>query len=251
MAPLPGTKKSILSISHRGASKYAPENTHASYNLAWQLGSDAIELDIRETSDKKIVCSHDDDLFRVTGQKKIISKLRYSEIKDLEVGSWKLKKYRDEKIPLLSEVLSNAPKNKKIFIEIKYHLQRVRELIKIIESNIEFKQCHFLCFSPDVIAKLNEKAPTIKATLNLRPDSCNYDLKKIDELIVKSKSHGVSLQIRSLRDVKLLEQIKKLGHFSIAWTVNHKVLIKNLMKTKIDGIITDDPKKVITVLKNI
>ena len=116
MAPLPGTKKSILSISHRGASKYAPENTHASYNLAWQLGSDAIELDIRETSDKKIVCSHDDDLFRVTGQKKIISKLRYSEIKDLEVGSWKLKKYRDEKIPLLSEVLSNAPKNKKIFI---------------------------------------------------------------------------------------------------------------------------------------
>ncbi len=91
MALLPGTKKSILSISHRGASKYAPENTHASYNLAWQLGSDAIELDIRETSDKKIVCSHDDDLFRVTGQKKIISKLRYSEIKDLEVGSWKLK----------------------------------------------------------------------------------------------------------------------------------------------------------------
>jgi len=91
VALLPGTKKSILSISHRGASKYAPENTHASYNLAWQLGSDAIELDIRETSDKKIVCSHDDDLFRVTGQKKIISKLRYSEIKDLEVGSWKLK----------------------------------------------------------------------------------------------------------------------------------------------------------------
>ena len=50
VARLPGTKKPLI-ISHRGASKNAPENTMAAYNLAWELNSDGIELDIRETAD--------------------------------------------------------------------------------------------------------------------------------------------------------------------------------------------------------
>ena len=242
VARLPGTKKPLI-ISHRGASKNAPENTMAAYNLAWELNSDGIELDIRETADKKIVCSHDDDLFRVSNKKLKISNLKHSQLKKIDVGSWKDKKYIQEEIPLLKDVLSNIPTNKKVFIERKYHRQRPKKLIKIIESNIKFSQCHFLCFSPEIIKKLNAKAPSIKATLNLRPDDFDNNLNKITKIIKKSKSYGVSLQIRSVKDVTLVKEIKSLGFYCLAWTVNHKTLIKNLIKTKVDGIITDDPEK--------
>ena len=54
-------------IAHRGESYDAPENTLASFNLAWKRGgADACELDIHLTSDGKLIVIHDPDTFRVT-----------------------------------------------------------------------------------------------------------------------------------------------------------------------------------------
>src|SRR5688500_13124508 len=46
-------------VAHRGASHDAPENTLASFRLAWEQGADAIEGDFRLTRDGEIVCIHD------------------------------------------------------------------------------------------------------------------------------------------------------------------------------------------------
>ncbi len=40
-----------LAIAHRGASAYAPENTLAAFNLAFEMGADGIELDVELTQD--------------------------------------------------------------------------------------------------------------------------------------------------------------------------------------------------------
>ena len=41
--------------SHRGESKYAPENTMSAYYLAYLVGSDGIETDLRKTKDDVLV----------------------------------------------------------------------------------------------------------------------------------------------------------------------------------------------------
>ena len=51
-APLP------LVIAHRGASSDAPENTAAAFEAAIALGVDAVELDVRRTSDGVLVVHH-------------------------------------------------------------------------------------------------------------------------------------------------------------------------------------------------
>jgi len=46
-------------IAHRGASKAERENTIAAFGLAGSMGSDAVELDVRRTSDGLLVVHHD------------------------------------------------------------------------------------------------------------------------------------------------------------------------------------------------
>jgi glycerophosphoryl diester phosphodiesterase len=38
-------------VAHRGASIEAPENTLASVELAWQIGADAVEIDVQLSRD--------------------------------------------------------------------------------------------------------------------------------------------------------------------------------------------------------
>ena len=49
-------------IAHRGASKYAPENTMSAFMLAHQMGAHHIECDVILCADKVPIVIHDDDL---------------------------------------------------------------------------------------------------------------------------------------------------------------------------------------------
>ena len=48
-----------LLLGHRGASRYAPENTFAAFDLALEHGCDGFEFDVRYTSDARAVVCHD------------------------------------------------------------------------------------------------------------------------------------------------------------------------------------------------
>src|SRR6056300_610029 len=78
-----------LIVAHRGASYDAPENTLPAFELAWKQGADAVEGDFLLTGDGKIVCFHDKDTKRLTGQKMDISKTSFADLQKLDVGKWK------------------------------------------------------------------------------------------------------------------------------------------------------------------
>ena len=54
-------------VAHRGASYLAPENTVAAVELAWQLDSDAVEIDVRLSSDDQVMVIHDYTTGRTAG----------------------------------------------------------------------------------------------------------------------------------------------------------------------------------------
>ena len=53
-------------IAHRGASGHRPEHTLGSYELAFRLGADSVELDVVATKDGVLVCRHDLELSKTT-----------------------------------------------------------------------------------------------------------------------------------------------------------------------------------------
>ena len=55
-----------LVIGHRGASGYRPEHTASAYELAFELGADAVEPDIVATRDGILVLRHENDISATT-----------------------------------------------------------------------------------------------------------------------------------------------------------------------------------------
>ncbi|WP_213815938.1 glycerophosphodiester phosphodiesterase family protein [Glaciihabitans sp. dw_435] len=59
------TKRPLV-IAHRGASGYRPEHSRAAYELAIELGADALEPDIVSTRDGVLVLRHDNEISGTT-----------------------------------------------------------------------------------------------------------------------------------------------------------------------------------------
>ena len=58
--------KKTLVWAHRGAGKYAPENTLPAFQKAIEMGADGIELDVQMTKDNQCVVIHDETIKRVS-----------------------------------------------------------------------------------------------------------------------------------------------------------------------------------------
>ncbi len=88
----------MITIGHRGASGYEPENTLVSFKKALALGVDAVELDVHLSKDGYVVVIHDKWVNRTTNGMGLIAHKTFNEFKKLDAGN-------GEKIPTLPEVL--------------------------------------------------------------------------------------------------------------------------------------------------
>ena len=79
----------------------------------------------------------------------------------------------------------------------------------------------------------------------------NYDVNRIKQEIAISNSDGISVHIDSKESIKLVEKLKNERLFVLTWTVNDKRFMNKLIEAKVDGIITDYPKKLAKILGKI
>ena len=73
-------------FAHRGASGTAPENTLPAFAAALAAGADRLEMDVHLTADEEVIVLHDEGVERTTDGAGPASKMRLSEIKDLDAG---------------------------------------------------------------------------------------------------------------------------------------------------------------------
>jgi len=83
-------------IAHRGDSYNAPESTLPAYQLACEVGSDYLEVDLQRSKDGKLIAVHDNNLRRKTNIDEIfperadepVSSFTWKELQQLDAGSW-------------------------------------------------------------------------------------------------------------------------------------------------------------------
>jgi len=132
-------KHTPLIVAHRGSSARAPENTLAAFQQALRDRADAVELDIRMTSDDEIVVVHDVTLDRTTDGRGRVSHRSLSELKSLSAGSWFHRRFSSETIPTLTEVLDLLNGQMGVNIEIKkgprrQHRRLIEQVVRIIDD---------------------------------------------------------------------------------------------------------------------
>src|SRR5437762_10196522 len=112
----PGT---CFRIAHRGASGRAPENTHAAFAAALELGVDAIELDCQLSADGVPVVIHDETLERTTSGIGPVRATPWKELACLDAGAWSGAAFAGERIPRLDDVLTQLDGRVVLNVEIK------------------------------------------------------------------------------------------------------------------------------------
>lgn len=224
-------------IAHRGSSYTAPENTVASAMLAWEHNSDAVECDIHLSGDGRIVVSHDANTKRASGENLIIKNTVSSDLRKLDVGSFKNEKYRGEKIPWLEEIIATVPASKELVIEIKCGPEVLPELKKVIGSSPKDRKFVFIAFDFN----------TISLTKEAFPGNACYWLCSNQELLQRNiglakdkKLDGFSLSYNIITE-SVAQQIRKLNLELFTWTVDDPDEARRLIALGVKGITTNRP----------
>jgi glycerophosphoryl diester phosphodiesterase len=112
-------KRPVQVACHRGASRYAPENTLPAYTTAYAMRADYVEFDVRPSSDGKYFLLHDGRLDRTTNQKGPIRDFPAATIATLDAGSWFSRTFAGTRVPTLDEFLSAVPPEVQLYFDAK------------------------------------------------------------------------------------------------------------------------------------
>ncbi len=111
--------KRVIVIAHRGANKFAPENTLAAFRKAIELECDYVELDVRRTKDGALVLMHDNTVDHRTDGKGKVEELTLAEIKALDAGIKHGAQWAGERVPTLDEALAECKGKIKVYVDNK------------------------------------------------------------------------------------------------------------------------------------
>ena len=229
-------------LAHRGGSLESYENTIESFEYAIKLGCKYIETDVQLSSDGKPYIFHDDSIIRLTGKDLIFNNLHSNEIDQIRI-------FDNLKIPLLEDVLLKFP-DTYFQIDVKTDEVAMPALEVIHQTRSEERVC-IASFSSHRLARVRKEYPDI--CLSMGP-------KEILRLILSSyglyrkKVHGDCLQVpiyhRGLKIVtkRFINFIHSKGLKIVVWTINDEETMKKLFEMGVDGVITDEPKKLFKLI---
>lgn len=104
---------------HRGASRYAPENTFPAFEAAYRLHADFVEFDVRPSSDGRFFLLHDAQLNRTTNGKGPIRQADSGTIEALDAGGWFGRPFAGTRVPSLEAFLSAVPPDVRLYFDAK------------------------------------------------------------------------------------------------------------------------------------
>jgi glycerophosphoryl diester phosphodiesterase len=166
VAQLTAQTKHVVVISHRGEHLHHPENTMPAFEAAYKAGADFIEVDIRTTSDGKLVLMHDSNAERTAGVKTDISKMTFDEVRALDAGARFAPEFQGTKVPTFDEALSFAEGKMGIYMDCKY--ASAKDLVAAVKAH--HMENHVVVYCGRQLCKgIQELEPAMK----LMPESRN------------------------------------------------------------------------------
>lgn len=158
--------KQPIIIAHRGASADAPENTMSAFREAIRQGADAIEFDVQQTRDKKLIIMHDPWLNRTTNGRGLVRSKNYREIQSLDAGSSFSEKFKGERIPTLEEALDTFGTKTNYVIELKFYRLNpgrfARRVYDAVASRKLLDHTLFLSFDPRLLNQIEKNNSAAK-----------------------------------------------------------------------------------------
>jgi glycerophosphoryl diester phosphodiesterase len=250
-----------LVMAHRGGAGLWPENTLYAFERARSLGVDVIEMDVRSTADGTLVVIHDASVGRTTDGDGLVSRMQLAELKKLDAGyrwssdggrSFPLRG-RGLTVPTLAEVFAAFP-------EMRFNIEPKQEtpslaapLCRVIREHGMTNRVIVGSFRQTVLDEFRRGCPEVATSAGPSEVSKFLAMQKVG----LDGSYSPSMQalqvpeyvggLRVLtRDFVAAAHGRKLQVH--AWTVNETEDMRRLLEMGVDGIMTDRPDLLSTLL---
>ncbi len=243
-----------LIIGHRGACARAPENTHASFELAFVWKADGIEFDVRLARDGVPVVIHDASLLRTVMLDQMVSEFDSTLLTKFYAGEWFNRKNPDraiegfecQQIPTLAEVFENYGEHY-LYVEMKCEeparrAELARAVVGLIREHGLGERLVVKSFEHDSLVEVKRLAPEIR-TAALFGRSRPRPLVPAARIIADAEACGadeISLH-RSLLRKATVEAAQARGFEVVVWTVNSSFWLRRATAMNLRAVITDNP----------
>lgn len=235
-------------IAHRGANRYAPQNTLPAFEKAFELGADGLETDVHLTSDGIPVICHNYTIDELSNGKGTISEMTFEQFKSYDFGSYFSDKFTDISAPSLKELLELCSKNtfEILNIELKppkdNNLSVVKKTIDMVKEYGLYDKMIMSSFSANVLIEAKKLDRNCKTAYLYSPDKRDFyrvfaRIEKFAHEIGACAIHPHEFFVNR----QLVEKAHNEGIKVNVWTVNKKSSILKLADYGVDGIITDKP----------
>ena len=237
-----GVNENVLTIAHRGDVEYGVENSLEALEGALKNKADYVEMDIVMTKDNKFVVLHDFNLKRLAGINKNIYDMNFDEVVGLEIKQRGFKSH----IPSFEEYVKRAKElDVKLLVELKPHGKEPDNYVDLVIQELKRlgidKKYKVMSLNKDVMVELNKKEPDIDTGYVIPIQFGSFNNIAVDFYVIEDFSFSNYL----LREAK----IEKKNVF--VWTINDQEDMTRYLQTAVDGIITDNPKMVNNVKKEL
>jgi glycerophosphoryl diester phosphodiesterase len=252
----------FLVFAHRGGGGLFPENTLLAFEDSAKLGVDFLELDVHSTNDGTLVVMHDAQVNRTTDGHGNIKEMSLENLKKLDAGfqfspdGGQTFPFRGKKItvPTLAEIFDSLP-------EMKFNIepkQQTPSIIKPLCSLIRARKMEDKIivgsFHQAVIDEFRAECPEVATSAS--PS-------EVTKFLALSKT-GLSESYNP--PMQALQIPENLGQLSVVtkefvenahrknlqvhvWTVNETADMERLINVGVDGIMTDYPDKLLSIVK--
>ena len=210
------------------------DNTLTSFELAIDLGCDMVELDVRRTSDGRLVCFHD----AVVGE---------ATVEDMDFDELRVRS--GVNVPTFEQAVRLCAGQIDMNVEIK-EAGYEGEVIQSLQAYLAPGDFDIECFNVEVVAELGRLDSNISRGLLA---SRNEELSESDMLeviaagVVESGGDFLSLDHLLLSDLLFAHPV--LGKLPVyCWTVDDPDMICEIVQYPIAGIVTNRPDHALRVV---
>jgi len=247
-----------LSIGHRGAAGYEPENTITAIRKAVEMDVDYVEVDVWRSADDDLVVMHDGYLDRTTDSSGSVEKYTVEELQQIDAGD-------GNGVPTLDDVIDEVGGEAGLFLELKgetaslaaeevyraleegelsygevvvqsfYHME-LQDFMKEMAGmngiedprDSEIQVCGLFDYVPGEVEEVLEYV-----------DTMGFDAANFDKDVLRFYDY-----LDPEKGKRLVEDLQENGIDVYGWTANSSREIERLKELGVDGIVSDYPDRI-------
>lgn len=244
-------------ISHRGANKLAPQNTIPAFEKSLEIGVDGFETDVHMSSDGVPVVCHNYTIDETSNGQGKISEMTLEQLRSYDFGSYFDEKYKGTPLPTLEGFLTlcETADIEIMNIELKTPLDgekgMVEKTISAVKEHGLFDKLLISSFSPELLVECKRIDPKCKTGFLYSPDRKICYEKMIFGYLDFAKEIGADY-LHPHFSMVTKHYVKKLHANGIGvnpWTVDKENIALRMLRCGVDGIITDVPDMINSIIE--